>query len=122
MDEITLILQINSVIYYIIMFKDIVEWVNSLCGPAYIYFMFSAWTFVFILAKMIVAGNFSLNNSLLRLAVIYVVTWILNWLCVKGWTNFSWFLLYWMFTFVLIMLIGTFVIANKILNVQRCKT
>ncbi len=98
------------------MFKDAVQWVNSLCGPAHIYFMFSAWMFVFLIAKMIVAGKFSLSNTVLRLAVIYIVTWVLNWLCIKGWANFSWFLLYWMFCFVLIMLIGTFVIANRILK------
>jgi hypothetical protein len=98
------------------MFKDIVEWVNRLCGPAQIYFVFSAWMFVFVLAKMLVSGNFSLSNTVLRLSIIYLVTWVLNWLCVKGWDRFSWFLLYWMFTFVLIMLIGTFVLANKILN------
>lgn len=98
------------------MFQDMVEWVNRLCGPAHIYFMFSAFMFVFILAKMIAAGKFSLSNSILRLAVIYVVTWVLNWLCVKGWSKFSWFLLYWMFCFVLIMLIGAFVIANKVLS------
>jgi len=98
------------------MFKDIVEWVNKLCGPAHIYFMFSAWMFVFVLLKMIVAGKFSLSNTALRLAVIYVITWVLNWLCVKGWKKFAWFLLYWMFAFVLIMLIGAFVLANRILK------
>jgi len=104
------------------MFQDAVEWINRLCGPAHIYFMFSAWMFVFVLVKMIVAGKFSLNNTLLRLAIIYVVTWVLNWLCVKGWSKFSWFLLYWMFTFVLIMLIGTFVILNKILKNNKVLT
>jgi hypothetical protein len=98
------------------MFKDMVEWVNRLCGPAQIYFIFSAWVFLFVLGKMLVIGKFSLSNSLLRLSIIYVVTWVLNWLCVKGWKQFSWFLLYWMFCFVLIMLIGTFVLANKVLD------
>jgi len=98
------------------MFQDAVKWVNRLCGPAHIYFMFSAWMFVFLLVKMAVMGQFSLSNTLLRLATIYVVTWVLNWLCIRGWDRFAWFLLYWMCCFVLIMLIGTFVLANKVLD------
>ncbi len=98
------------------MFQDVVKWTNSLCGPAHIYFMFSAFMFVFVLAKMAFARKLSLSNTALRLAVMYAVTWVLNWLCVRGYENFSWFLLYWMFTFVLILLIGTFVVLNKVVG------
>lgn len=103
------------------MFKDLVESTNKLCGPAYIYFVFAAWSFVFLVARMIVSGKLSLSAIALRLAVSYVIIYSLNWFCAKGWGNFSWFLLYWMFGFVLIIVIGYFVLASKILDKTKIK-
>jgi hypothetical protein len=103
------------------MFKDLVAYTNNLCGPAYIYFIFAAWSFVFLVARMFVSGKINLSPIALRLAVSYVIIYSLNWFCSKGWENFSWFLLYWMFAFVLIVLIGYFVLANKILDKTNIK-
>jgi len=97
------------------MFKDIIN-INKLCGPAYIYLVFSTFMFMFLLARMITTGKLNFSNILVRLAVTYVVVFTLNWLCVKGWSKFAWFLLVWMFMFILILLIGTFVLANKIMS------
>lgn len=101
------------------MFKELVTYTNKLCGPSYIYFIFSAWTFLFLIIRMIITRQFSLTNAILNLATSYVVIFTLNWLCEKGWTNFSWFLLYWMFAFVLIILIGTFMLMNKMLDKSK---
>lgn len=98
------------------MFKDLIAYTNTLCGPAYIYFVFAAWSFVFFVSRMIINRKFSLSATALKLAVSYVVIFTLNWLCSKGWEKFSWFLLYWMFSFVLIVLIGYFVLMNKIID------
>ena len=97
------------------MFKDIIN-INKLCGPAYIYLVFSTFIFMFLLARMITTGKLNFSNILVRLAVTYIVTFTLNWLCVKGWSKFAWFLLVWMFMFILILLIGTFVLANKVMS------
>ena len=102
--------------YYIIMLNSLVSHTNNLCGPAYIYFIFAFWSFVFLLARMISSGKFVLSPAVLQLSFSYVIVFVLNWFCINGWENFSWFLLYWMFAFILIMLIGTFVLMNKLIN------
>jgi hypothetical protein len=103
------------------MFKDLMVQVNQLCGPAHIYLIFSTFAFMLLLARMITTGKFNFSSLALRLAVTYVVVFVLNWLCVKGWTQFSWFLLGWMFVFVLIILVGAFSLAHKMMDVKNVK-
>ena len=103
------------------MFKELMEYTKTLCGPSYIYFVFASWSFVFLVVRMLTSGKFELSKVILKLAVSYVVIFALNWFCSKGWENFSWFLLYWMFAFVLIMLIGTFVVLNKMIDKTNVK-
>ena len=98
------------------MYKEIQNQINALCGPSYIYFIFSFFVFVVSLINSIVKGKINIISSILRLITIYVITFILNWLCKKGYTNFSWFLLCWMFIFMIIVLIGTFVTINNVLK------
>lgn len=98
------------------MFKDLVIQINSLCGPAYIYFMISAFVFMIMLANMIRTGKLNFSSLILRLATSYIIIFVLNWLCIKGWTTFSWFILGWMFVFVLIVLISAFSLAHKMLD------
>jgi hypothetical protein len=98
------------------MFKELEIQINNLCGPSYIYFIFSSFILISSLINNIVKGNFNLFSLILRLLNIYIVTYILNWLCKKGYTNFSWFLLYWMFIFMIIIFISVFITINNALK------
>jgi hypothetical protein len=98
------------------MYQDILDRVNSLCGPAYIYFAFSFFIFIVSLVRSIATRKIHFANTIFRLVFLFGVTFGLNWLCEKGYTKFSWFLLYWMFAFVLIMVIGSFIILNNFIK------
>jgi len=96
---------------------DIVNTVESLCTPAYLYFAISLLSILTMFAynynnQNYCLGNFksSFPNSPYYYAykIIYVllVTYILNQLCQRGYANISWFLLLFpyalMFIFILI--------------------
>lgn len=101
------------------MFKEIVNYTNSLCGPAHIYFIFSIWIILFLFIKMLFSNNFDLLLLASRIATCYIITFILQWLCKKGWENFSWFLLGWLFVFFLIITVGVFNLMNKIVDKMK---
>jgi hypothetical protein len=98
------------------MYQNVLNQVNSLCGPAYIYFMFSFFIFVVSLIRSIITRKIHFINTVFRLVFLFAVTFVLKWLCEKGYTKFSWFLLYWMFAFVLIMVIGSFIMINNLIK------
>ena len=98
------------------MYKEIQNQINSLCGPSYIYFIFSFFIFTLALINNIVNGKFNIISTILRLFNIYIITFILNWLCKQGYTNFSWFLLCWMFIFMIILVVGLFITLNNALK------
>lgn len=106
------------------MLLQINEKINSLCGPSYLYFVFSITS----LALVAIIDFFSKNKYfsdkkssfkyyISRLIFICIFTFILNWLCSKGYINFSWFLLYFPYIFLLVVVIGViFTINNMIKN------
>jgi hypothetical protein len=98
------------------MYTEIEKYTSSLCGPSYIYFVFSAFIFVLSVINSITTGKIHLISLIIRFITIYIVTSILNWLCKQGYTNFSWFLLCWMFLFMLVILIGLFITINNALK------
>jgi hypothetical protein len=101
------------------MLKEMDNYFNNLCGPAYIYYIFSIWMLIFIIVKMFIDGAFNEKTGmalLLRISISYVMIYILNWFCEKGYTDFAWFLLYWKFIFILIVLIGSFMLLDKIMS------
>ena len=95
------------------MYTEFEKYISSLCGPSYIYFIFSAFIFVVSLINAITTGKFNLISLIVRVITIYIITYVLNWLCKQGYTNFSWFLLCWMFIFMIVVLIGLFITVNN---------
>jgi len=96
------------------MYKEILINVNNLCGPSYIYFIISSFLFSIALINSAISRKINFVNLITRFLFILSITFILNWFCKIGYTNFSWFLLYWMFALILILLIGSFYIISNI--------
>ena len=59
---------------------------------------------------------YDINNNIKIIYQFNILNLFGNWLCKKGYTNFSWFLLCWMFIFTLILLIGLFITINNALK------
>ena len=62
--------------------------VSSLCTPAMIYFVISI---IYLIINIFT--NFNIMSMVIRLLVILVWTWLLNFLCTKGFTVISWLLI-----------------------------
>jgi hypothetical protein len=92
------------------MFTNIIESINSLCKPAYIYFMFSVITFLFYVLYLIFNTNKIKDDSLVsiffRIIFVLVFTYILHVLCKNGYETLSWILLILpLFTFFVIFVV-----------------
>ena len=119
-------------IYILAMLQMIQTQINKLCGPAYLYFILSVTSLFFIILidifnkkKIYINRKSALIDIASRIVSMIVITYCLNWLCSRGYVNFSWFLLYFPFIFILILLIGFyFTINNKLkyLVVKQVKT
>ena len=57
----------------------------SLCTPALIYLILSSITILVIFIQ-----NFSVLTIVLKISFIVVWTWILNYICAKGYSSISW--------------------------------
>ena len=62
--------------------------ISSLCTPAMIYFVISI---IYLIINIFT--NFNIMSMVIRLLVILVWTWLLNFLCTKGFTVISWLLI-----------------------------
>lgn len=62
--------------------------IPSLCTPAMIYFVISI---IYLIINIFT--NFNIMSMVIRLLVILVWTWLLNFLCTKGFTVISWLLI-----------------------------
>ena len=69
---------------------------KSLCTPAFLYFILSLIAFIFMLGKV------SMMTLLVKAFFILLWTWFLNFLCKKGYSSISWFLV--LLPFILILM------------------
>ncbi len=61
--------------------------VSSLCTPAMIYFVIS---FIYLIISSF--SNFNVLSIISKIFFILVWSWILNYLCISGYTIISWIL------------------------------
>jgi len=71
--------------------------IESLCSPALLYFVLSVIAFLSMLGKV------SMMTLLVKAFFILLWTWFLNYLCKKGHSGISWFLV--LFPFILMLMI-----------------
>jgi branched-subunit amino acid ABC-type transport system permease component len=99
------------------MLQKSMDSINNLCGPAYLYFIFSCVSIgLTLIFSVFSKKNIPFKSILIRIIGTFLFTWLLSWLCEKGFTNFSWFLLYFLYIMVIILTIGTFITINNILK------
>lgn len=78
---------------------------KELCTPAKIYFILAVISFVFAMINKV-----NMQTTLTNLLFAVVWTYILGWLCSKGYKSVSWFLV--LLPYVLILLGIVFVIIK----------
>jgi hypothetical protein len=78
---------------------------KELCTPAKIYFIIAVISFVFAMINKV-----NMQTTLTNLLFAVVWTYILGWLCSKGYKSVSWFLV--LLPYVLILLGVVFVIIK----------
>jgi hypothetical protein len=61
--------------------------IKHLCTPASIYFWISFISIVIMILK-----NFQIMTAIVNLFFVFLWTWVLNYLCSKGYKSVSWFL------------------------------
>lgn len=87
---------------------------QNLCTPAKLYFalailsiligLFSGFHFMAVLVKLI-------------FAVVY--TFILGWLCSKGWSGLAWFLVLLPYVLILLMMFGLFKMSKQSVSMMK---
>jgi hypothetical protein len=87
---------------------------EKLCTPAKIYF---ALAILSILMGLFSGFNFMAILGKLIFAVIY--TFILGWLCSKGWKSLSWFLVLLPYVLILLTCFGLFTLSNQHMLVMK---
>ena len=87
---------------------------EKLCTPAKLYF---ALAILSILLGLFSGFNFMAILMKLIFAVIY--TFILSWLCSKGWKGLSWFLVLLPYVLILLAMFGIFRIGKQQMNMMN---
>ena len=80
---------------------------SSICTPAVVYFVISAVSIVLGLFH-----GFNIFSVLIKVAFVSAWTWFLNFLCSKGYTAISWFLVLLPF----LLMIAVFAIAYEVVK------
>ena len=62
--------------------------ISELCTPAMIYFLFSVISLV-----MSAFTHFNMMSIIIKVALLLIWTWLLNYLCRKGYVVVSWILI-----------------------------
>ena len=106
-----------------IMAKDLKKQMKSLCAPAMIYFVISMISIIFMLLQnmgssgVYTIGKYSRpcgNVALVflgKLIYVFFWTWVLNFLCKRGYSSISWFLVLLPFLFFFVIL-GMFLLGS----------
>lgn len=76
---------------------------SKLCTPAKIYFAIA------VIATIIALFNgFTIMAAAIKLIFAFIWTFILSWLCNKGYTSLSWFLVLLPYIFMLLAILGIY--------------
>jgi uncharacterized membrane protein (DUF485 family) len=68
----------------------ITETWNNLCTPAQLYFIMTA--IGFLLTAWGFPKALNISNVMYQTLITLIWTYLLGWICTKGWTGLSWFL------------------------------
>jgi len=86
------------------MFKDF----EKLCTPAKLYFAIAVIASLIALFKGV-----ALANIAMKLIFAFIWTYILSWLCSKGYGSLSWFLVLLPYVIILLAIMGVYTMTNK---------
>jgi predicted PurR-regulated permease PerM len=86
---------------------------SELCSPAKVYVVLAAFSIIIMIV------NKQLLGSLLKLIFAFIFTYFLNWLCSKGYSGLSWFIVLLPFIFIILSMLVVFYTSVKFLNKQN---
>ena len=75
--------------------------IMSLCPPALLYLTL----YVISVIAQIMGGNFGVGMAIAGFVMAIIWTWLLNYLCSKGYQGVSWFLVFLPFVIIILILI-----------------
>jgi ABC-type uncharacterized transport system permease subunit len=81
---------------------------SKLCLPAKVYFAIALFAIVVALFN-----NMPLLASFVKLVFAFIWTFVLNWLCSKGYTSISWFLVLLPYIIIVLVALGLMRAAKK---------
>jgi hypothetical protein len=81
---------------------------GNLCTPAKLYLALSVIALIFV-----AINSFSFITIIIKLIFIALWTFLLNWICSKGYTTISWILVLLPYVLFILMFLVTLEIANK---------
>jgi hypothetical protein len=84
-----------------------------LCTPAVVYLVLAIISILYM-----IADRFSIENILFKTVIIAIWTWFLNFLCSKGHTGISWFLVVLPFLFMIFFILVIIHHLHKFKNEQ----
>ena len=81
---------------------------SKLCTPAKIYFAIA------VIATIIALfGGLTIMAAFVKLVFAFIWTYILSWLCSKGYTSLSWFLVLLPYIFILLAMFGIYHMTHQ---------
>ena len=86
----------------------------EICTPAFVYLVLEVLSVIVLIIKN--AGSLAL---LIKIAVIALWTWLLNFLCKNGYTVASWVLLVLPFIFTIILIILNIIVLTDVIHDVR---
>ena len=75
--------------------------IMSLCPPALLYLTL----YVISVIAQVIGGNFGVGMAIAGLVMAIIWTWLLNYLCSKGYQGISWFLVFLPFVIIILILV-----------------
>lgn len=81
---------------------------KELCTPAKIYFAISVIATIFALFK-----GFPLTMAFFKLLFAFIWTFVLGWLCKKGYTSISWFLVLLPYIIIVLAMLNIYHLSRK---------
>jgi hypothetical protein len=80
-----------------------------ICTPAVVYLVLATISFIFMMSQ-----KFNLFAMFTKVIIIALWTWFLNFLCTKGYTSISWFLVFLPIIIFIFLMLFMFHIFNSI--------
>jgi len=87
---------------------------SKLCTPAKIYFAIAV-----IATVIALFSGLTIIAAFMKLVFAFIWTFILSWLCNKGYTSLSWFLVLLPYVFILLAILGIYRMTDQQKNFLR---